>query len=77
MDIWRKMIILPVRRVWRALYARLKSTKNGLLKLEDDVQTCEYQDIQVMWEMLTRTDTHTHHTHNNKQHSFWRVLKPY
>ncbi|KAL1358018.1 uncharacterized protein LOC107482508 [Arachis duranensis] len=80
MDIWRKMIILPVRRVWRALYARLNSTKNGagLLKLEDDVQTCEYEDIQVMWEMLRRTESDVSiHKRKQQQQPFWRVLKPY
>lgn len=29
----------------------------GLLKLHDDVQTCEYEDVQVMWEMLQRTES--------------------
>ncbi|CAK9187032.1 unnamed protein product [Ilex paraguariensis] len=28
----------------------------GLLKLRDDVQTCEYQDVHVMWNILSRSD---------------------
>ncbi|GJV34089.1 hypothetical protein Tco_1394489, partial [Tanacetum coccineum] len=29
----------------------------GLLKLHDDIQTCGYEDVQVMWEMLHRTES--------------------
>jgi hypothetical protein len=28
-----------------------------LVKLHDDVQTCAYEDVQVMWEMLQRAET--------------------
>ncbi|KAL9323245.1 hypothetical protein ACSQ67_011298 [Phaseolus vulgaris] len=71
MDVWRN-IIFPVRRVWLALSARLKARKNGagLLKLQDDVQTCGYEDVQVMWEMLQRTESdvvESHHKHTGFQ----------
>lgn len=29
----------------------------GLLKLHDDIQTCGYEDVQIMWEMLRRTES--------------------
>jgi hypothetical protein len=29
----------------------------GLLKLRRDVRACEYEDVQVMWEMLKRNET--------------------
>ncbi|QCE08804.1 hypothetical protein DEO72_LG10g22 [Vigna unguiculata] len=32
-------------------------SRAGLLKLQDDVQTCGYEDVQVMWEMLQRTES--------------------
>lgn len=25
---------------------------NGIMKLYDDVQTCEYKDVHVLWEIL-------------------------
>ncbi|GJN26171.1 hypothetical protein PR202_gb14081 [Eleusine coracana subsp. coracana] len=28
-----------------------------LVKLHDDIQTCAYEDVQVMWEMLQRSET--------------------
>ncbi|KAI4329429.1 hypothetical protein L6164_021692 [Bauhinia variegata] len=69
MDILHKMIF-PVRRLWLALAARLKHRNNGtgLLKLEDDVQTCGYEDVQVMWEMLVDNN------HKIKQGAFWRIF---
>lgn len=77
MDIWHKMIF-PVRRVWLSLSARLKHRKNGagLLKLQDDVQTCGYEDVQVMWEMLQRTESEeVIETHQKrKQLPFWRIF---
>lgn len=48
----------------------------GLLKLHDDVQTCGYQDVQVMWEMLRRSEKDHLTAANNpkrKQRPFRRV----
>ncbi|KAK7325324.1 hypothetical protein VNO77_29486 [Canavalia gladiata] len=76
MDILHKMIF-PVRRVWLALSSRLKPRKNGagLLKLQDDVQTCGYQDVKVMWEMLQRTESEViENQHKRKQLPFWRIF---
>ncbi|RDY01548.1 hypothetical protein CR513_15115, partial [Mucuna pruriens] len=76
MNIWRNMIF-PVRRVWLALSTRIKHRKNGagLLKLQDDVQTCGYQDVQVMWEMLQRTESEViENHHKRKQLPFWRIF---
>lgn len=46
------------------------------MKLEDDVQTCEYQDVQVMWEMLKRSETElvANHPKRKAHRPFWRVL---
>ncbi|XP_039054048.1 uncharacterized protein LOC120196276 isoform X2 [Hibiscus syriacus] len=56
MDWWLK-VIFPVRRLWFAVSSRVKARKSGLLKLHDDVQTCGYEDVQVMWEMLRRSES--------------------
>ncbi|OVA00914.1 hypothetical protein BVC80_9081g79 [Macleaya cordata] len=77
MDLWQKMIF-PVRRVWIAVAARVKARKNGggLLKLHNDVQTCGYQDVQVMWEMLRRSESELMAptpTKRKHQRPFWRV----
>uniref|UniRef100_A0A0D9X5Q2 Uncharacterized protein n=1 Tax=Leersia perrieri TaxID=77586 RepID=A0A0D9X5Q2_9ORYZ len=58
MEGWRKKVALRARRAWNSLVSgRLRSPKQlgsgGLLKLHEDVQTCDYKDVQVMFEMLT------------------------
>ncbi|CAM0902942.1 unnamed protein product [Alopecurus aequalis] len=54
---WRKKVVLPARRVLAAVSTRVRVRKTGsggsLLKLHEDVQTCGYKDVQVMFEMLT------------------------
>ncbi|GMI82691.1 hypothetical protein HRI_001938400 [Hibiscus trionum] len=45
-----------VRRVWTGITTRHGGRKSGLLKLQKDVSSCEYRDVQVMWEMLRRSE---------------------
>ncbi|TYJ34191.1 hypothetical protein E1A91_A05G152100v1 [Gossypium mustelinum] len=79
MDWWHKMIF-PVRRLWFVVSSRVKARKNGagLLKLHDDVQTCGYEDVQVMWEMLRRSESELMAANNNpkRKHrpAFWSVF---
>ncbi|CAL9779934.1 unnamed protein product [Musa acuminata subsp. burmannicoides] len=73
---WDKKVVIPVKRAWVAIAARVKACKHGrggigvsakvqavgragdgILKLHDDVQTCGYEDVQVMWEMVRRSKT--------------------
>ncbi|CAH9106818.1 unnamed protein product [Cuscuta europaea] len=83
-DCWRKLVF-PVRKVWLAVSARVKARKQGaagLLKLHDDIQTCGYEDVQVMWEMLRQAESkltsigHDDNANNKqKQHRpFWRIF---
>nr|ACG43604.1 hypothetical protein [Zea mays] len=53
---WRRKMVPCARRAWAALAARLRARKpgsGGILKLNEDVQTCGYKDVQVMFDMLT------------------------
>ncbi|KAL9265129.1 hypothetical protein AKJ16_DCAP19455 [Drosera capensis] len=70
---WEKMVVVPLRRVWVSLSCRVKPPRsgNGLLKLHEDVETCGYQDVQVMWEMLKRSEPLSHSS-ERKQRPFWR-----
>ncbi|KAL0916673.1 hypothetical protein M5K25_014202 [Dendrobium thyrsiflorum] len=57
MEWWRRM----VKRARVSVAAKEKARKvdagDGILKLHGDIQTCEYQDILVMWDMLQNTNT--------------------
>ncbi|KAL9447090.1 hypothetical protein AB3S75_014708 [Citrus x aurantiifolia] len=55
MKLWDKMG-LPMRRVWNGVALRLGIRKSGLLRLRQDVRSCEYEDVRVMWEMLKRNE---------------------
>ncbi|EES13581.1 hypothetical protein BDA96_07G090900 [Sorghum bicolor] len=62
---WRRKVLPRARRAWAAVAARLRARKpgfhldtmrsgsGGILKLHEDVQTCGYKDVQVMFDMLT------------------------
>ncbi|XWS21276.1 hypothetical protein CRYUN_Cryun30bG0041900 [Craigia yunnanensis] len=56
MQVFDRMTI-PMSRVWTSVATRLRVRKSGLLKLRKDVRSCEYEDVQVMWEMLRRNET--------------------
>ncbi|CAL5023668.1 unnamed protein product [Urochloa decumbens] len=57
---WRARVVAPARRAWLAVVAgRLRgrnkgraAERAGIVDLHRDVQTCGYNDVQVMWDML-------------------------
>ncbi|KAK1413156.1 hypothetical protein QVD17_34924 [Tagetes erecta] len=75
---WLHKMVFPVRRVWVAVTARVKSHNNGggLLKLHDDIETCGYQDVQVMWEMLHKAELELSSNNHQKlkPRSFWKIF---
>ncbi|GMI89686.1 hypothetical protein like AT5G43150 [Hibiscus trionum] len=50
---------IPIRRVWTGVATRIGVRKRGHLKLGKDVSSCEYEDVRVMWEMLSRNEAET------------------
>ncbi|KAH7660795.1 hypothetical protein IHE45_15G017200 [Dioscorea alata] len=53
---WDRVVILPVRRVWLAMATRLGIRKTGLGKLRQQVRSCEYEDVRIMWELLSKPE---------------------
>ncbi|ESW23144.1 hypothetical protein PHAVU_004G022100 [Phaseolus vulgaris] len=81
---WWQNMMYPVRRVWFSVATRLRIRKNGLLKLRHDVRACEYEDIQVMWEMLNRNESefgnsskksNKNNTNKKNKGQCWKLLK--
>ncbi|KAL6843231.1 hypothetical protein ACP4OV_026944 [Aristida adscensionis] len=63
---WRRKVVPRARRAWAAVSARLGARKpgsGGILKLHEDVQTCGYKDVQVMFDMLTSELEAASHAH--------------
>ncbi|XP_041001422.1 uncharacterized protein LOC121247144 [Juglans microcarpa x Juglans regia] len=71
MDLWHKFLF-PHHPV------KPPKTGAGLLKLHNDVQSCEYQDVHVMWEMLRKSESgqpRGRQCHpKRKQRPFWRLF---
>ncbi|KAH1192538.1 hypothetical protein GmHk_19G053748 [Glycine max] len=77
---WWQNMMFPVRRVWFVVAKRLGIRKTGLLKLSNDVRACEYEDIQVMWEILNRNESEFGRSSstrkgNNKKGHCWKLLR--
>ncbi|XP_038715156.1 uncharacterized protein LOC120008865 [Tripterygium wilfordii] len=71
MDWWDKMT-LPMRRLWINVVTHLRIREKGLLKLRHDVRACEYEDIQIMWEMLQKHETELSQSFGRKKkRSIW------
>ncbi|XP_020103499.1 uncharacterized protein LOC109720655 [Ananas comosus] len=70
---WQKKVVFPVKRAWVAVAGRVRSRKDGsgILKLHNDVQTCGYEDVQVMWEML-RSGLEPSRISRQRRWPFWR-----
>ncbi|KAK8581037.1 hypothetical protein V6N12_071283 [Hibiscus sabdariffa] len=64
-----------MRRVWTGMATRLGGRKSGLFKLQKDVRSCEYRDVQVMWEMLKRSEAEMEEsTRRSKKRAFKRCF---
>ncbi|WOK98301.1 hypothetical protein Cni_G07011 [Canna indica] len=81
---WNKKLVFPVKRTLVAVAARrVKSRKqacrisadDGIRKLHDDVQMCGYQDVQVMWDMLRRSEMEISDAPKQHKWQFWRSLE--
>ncbi|PIN12405.1 hypothetical protein CDL12_14981 [Handroanthus impetiginosus] len=69
MDWWDKMMI-PMRKIWAKLSKRVVSRKTGLFILHQDVRTCEYEDVHILWDLLKRNETQL--TRKRKEASLWK-----
>jgi hypothetical protein len=53
---WLRQVTSPFRRMWDVVLTRLHPHKrkrgNGMRKLYNDVVSCGYEDVHVMWSML-------------------------
>ncbi|KAL8487631.1 hypothetical protein ACS0TY_024084 [Phlomoides rotata] len=73
---WDKMTS-PMRKVWTKLSKKFGHRKNAEhMKLQQDVSSCEYEDVHVLWEMLKRHDVDlTGSPKDSAAASFWDVLQ--
>lgn len=46
----------------------------GIIKLQNDVQMCGYQDVQVMWEMVRISEMELSNKPKKRKRLLWRLL---
>ncbi|CAN7043077.1 hypothetical protein BRARA_B02457 [Brassica rapa] len=56
---WWKTMAFPARRIWNRFTVRVGFRHSGLLRLQNDVSSCEYEDIHIMWNLLHKIDDPT------------------
>ncbi|GJM97793.1 hypothetical protein PR202_ga14746 [Eleusine coracana subsp. coracana] len=69
-------MVAPVRRAWLAVAvarAHVRKGDCGILNLHQDVQTCGYQDVQVMWNMLSSEEVTADAPPKRRKRPFWRL----
>ncbi|CAD5168598.1 unnamed protein product [Musa acuminata subsp. malaccensis] len=73
---WHKVVAFPVKRACVAVAARVKppSDGGGIIKLQNDVQMCGYQDVQVMWEMVRISEMELSNKPKKRKRLLWRLL---
>ncbi|EEC81113.1 hypothetical protein OsI_23978 [Oryza sativa Indica Group] len=76
---WRARVVAPVRRAWLAVAAaraRARNGERGILDLHQDVQTCGYEDVQVMWNMLSSEKEAAPLPPPRRKRALWRLRLP-
>ncbi|CAL9167970.1 unnamed protein product [Musa hybrid cultivar] len=77
---WHKVVAFPVKRACVAVAAGVKPPSDGkltrspLLVLQNDVQMCGYQDVQVMWEMVRISEMELSNKPRKRKRLLWRLL---
>ncbi|XP_040379354.1 uncharacterized protein LOC107304034 [Oryza brachyantha] len=73
---WRAKVVFPARRAWAAVSTRVRARKTdsggSILKLHEDVQTCGYKDVQVMFEILKSELEESRTPKQRKPPAAWR-----
>ncbi|GLJ23479.1 hypothetical protein SUGI_0444780 [Cryptomeria japonica] len=52
---WVDKIISPLKKVWEGIHKRIHAARKksrGIYILYDDVRSCGYEDVHVMWSIL-------------------------
>ncbi|ESQ44740.1 hypothetical protein EUTSA_v10003296mg [Eutrema salsugineum] len=56
---WWNTMAFPTRRIWNRFTVRVGFRHSGLLRLQNDVSSCEYEDIHIMWNLLHKNEIQT------------------
>ncbi|VVB01966.1 unnamed protein product [Arabis nemorensis] len=53
---WWNTMAFPTRRIWNRFTVRVGFRHTGLLRLQNDVSSSEYEEIHIMWNLLHKNN---------------------
>ncbi|CAL5195192.1 unnamed protein product [Lathyrus oleraceus] len=51
---WLQSLISPLEKVWFKLHSTQKK-RRGMYILYEDVKSCPYEDVQILWSILVES----------------------
>ncbi|KAK4736934.1 hypothetical protein R3W88_000631 [Solanum pinnatisectum] len=76
MELWEKMMD-PMRKAWSRVSTGIHIRKTGHVKLHRDVRKCEYEDVQILWDMLKKNEKGSEASKSpfgRKKVRFWDII---
>ncbi|KAM5569380.1 hypothetical protein ABKV19_016750 [Rosa sericea] len=55
---WLHSLFSPLKKLWFRLHSAQKK-RRGIYILYEDVKSCPYEDVHVLWSILVESHTHT------------------
>ncbi|KAG5236552.1 RNA-directed RNA polymerase [Salix suchowensis] len=53
---WLQSLISPLKKLWFRLHSTPKN-RRGIYILYEDVKSCQYEDVHVLWSILVDSNT--------------------
>ncbi|CBI34202.3 unnamed protein product, partial [Vitis vinifera] len=55
---WLQSLFSPLRKLWFRLHSTQKKSR-GIYILYEDVKSCQYEDVQILWSILVESNAPT------------------
>ncbi|CAG7889520.1 hypothetical protein BRARA_A02723 [Brassica rapa] len=64
---WLSSFFSPLKKLWVRVNSAQKKSR-GLYILYEDVKSCPYEDVHVLWSILVESHPHTYPNNKNSIH---------
>ncbi|CAO2835588.1 unnamed protein product [Amaranthus hypochondriacus] len=54
---WLQSIFSPLKKFWLRLHSPPNKRSGGIYILYEDVKSCQYEDVHVLWSILVESHT--------------------
>ncbi|KAL4198466.1 hypothetical protein AMTRI_Chr03g140350 [Amborella trichopoda] len=52
---WLQSLLSPLRKLWERLHFSPARNRRGIYILYEDVKSCPYEDVHVLWSILVES----------------------